>query len=240
MTTMRSKRLASGILVGAGATALTGTMLFTGVSSAHEGADGAPDAAVAPATTPTTMADQAQRTLVAADAGTVTVQREGDVLAVVATAPVNGFTATVKKATGETVKVWLRSDTKAVAVRAHLTDDGRFRYSVVEKEDPEAMRAKWIAAVAAQQRADQAEAAKVAAERAAVEKAAAVKAAEVKADDDRFDDDRHDCAHDGEDFDRGDDDGSGFRQASFDDDGDHDGFHHHHRGGFGHGGHGRR
>jgi hypothetical protein len=240
MTTTRSKRLASGILVGAGATALTGTMLFAGVSSAHDttGTDGA---AVAAATTPTTMADQAQRTLVAADAGTVTVQRQGDVLSVIATDPVDGFTATVKQAAGQNVKVWFSSADTIVSVRAHLTDSGRFRYSVTENEDPEAMRARFIAAVQAQQAADQAAATQAAAERAAAEKAAAARAAEAD-DDGTFEDrgfDGKDCDHDGfrgSGFDGRD----GFRQASFDDDG-HDGFHHRGgRGGFDHGGPGRR
>jgi hypothetical protein len=232
MTTTRTK-LASGILVGAGATALTGTMLFTGVAGAHDAAPTAPDGAVAPATTPTTMADAAQRTLVAADAGTVTVERTGDVLKVVATAPMNGWTATVKKVTGRTVKVWFTSDTSTVAVRAHLTGDGHFRYSVAEKQDPEAMRAKFIAAVSARVEAEKAE--KAAAEKAATEKAAEVKAAEATNDDTKADDDfdgRCDHDHDGV-HDAGDDSGGELRQAGFD---DHDGFDGH----WGHGGHGRR
>ena len=240
MTTTRTK-LASGILVGAGATALTGTMLFTGVAGAHDAAT-TPDPAVAPATTPTTMADSAQRTLVAGEAGTVTVQRTGDVLKVVATAPVSGWAATVKKATGHTVKVSFTSDTSKVAVRAHLTDDGRFRYSVFEKQDREALRAKFIEAVSARVEAEKAAAAQAAADRAAAEKAAAVRAAAAQADDDGtkadddFDgrcDDDHDGVHDADD-----DHGGELRQAGFSDD-DHDGFDGHHRGGR-HGGHGRR
>ncbi|MCU1484818.1 MAG: hypothetical protein JWN67_1564 [Actinomycetia bacterium] len=238
MTTTRTK-LASGILVGAGATALTGTMLFAGVAGAHDSAPTAPDGAVAPATTPSTMADAAQRTLVAADAGTVTVQRTGDVLKVVATAPMNGWAATVKKATGRTVKVWFTSDTSTVAVRAHLTGDGHFRYSVAEKQDPEAMKAKFIAAVSARVEAEKAE--KAAADKAAAEKAAEVKAAEdTKADDTKADDDVDGCDHDHDGVhDAGDDNGGELRQAGFDDHGDHDGFDGH-RDGSGHGGHGRR
>jgi hypothetical protein len=242
MTTTRSKRLVSGALVGAGATALTGTLLFTGVSGAHEGAQGA-DAKVAPATAAATMVDGAQRTLMAADAGTVTVERQGDVLSIVATAPVNGWATTVKRATGHTVKVAFTSDTTAVLVRAHLTDDGRFRYSVSERRDPALERIAFIKAVSAKVEAekvaaDQAAADKAAADQAAADKAAAdekaaadkATAAEVKADDD------HDggCDHDGVDDAGKDDDHDGeFRQTGFGDD-DHDSWDHHG------GGHGRR
>lgn len=233
MTTTRSKRLVSGALVGAGATALTGTLLFTGVSSAHEGAQGT-DAKVAPATAATTMVDGAQRTLMAADAGTVTVERHGDVLSVVATAPVNGWATTVKRATGHTVKVAFTSDTTKVLVRAHLTDDGLFRYSVAERRDPALERIAFIKGVSAkveaekvasdQAAADKAAAdEKAAADRAAADKAAAAKAAEVKTDDD------HDggCDHDGVDDASKDDDHDGeLRPAGFGDD-HQDGFDHH-------------
>ena len=232
MMTKRRNRFTSGVLAGAGAAALAGALVFADPLGATEGAMHAKEAA--PADAGVVLADGAQRTIDAGDAGLVTLTRIGDDLQVIATTPSSGWTVLVKKPTGHMVKVLFTSaDGAVVKVKAHLAEDGRFRFGVAEKgkfdrvafEKAQADKAAFFQAVAENVAAEKAAAEKAAAEKAVAERAAAARAAEkasarkaaaasVEGDDKRD--------HDGRCGDKGGEERGDFEAARADDD-HHDG-----------------